>query len=132
MYLALDGKHPEEFLLTMLAVESHGKMKKPTAEMMAKIREMSRDPEFVKQYEKGIGEIASAFKADQAHQLKTLKFVSVKVEGALATAVIESDSKTPRGIECGIATISLRKVDGAWKMCKIVVEIKKIKPLPEE
>ena len=123
--LALDGEHPEEFLLTLLAVESRGEFKAPTAEQMARIREEARKPEFLQGYKELVPQLLASLKDDQALQLKTLKFVSITVDGDAAVAVIEYDSKSSKGIKHEVGTITLRKVDGSWKICKGVIKYKK-------
>ena len=122
--LALDGEHPEEFLLTLLAGKSHGAFKAPTAEQMARIREEARKPEFLQGYKRLVPQLLASLKADQELQLKTLKFVSITVDGDAATAVIEYDSDTSGSVEHRIYTVTLRKVDGNWKICKGVVKYK--------
>ena len=124
MSLALDGEHPEEFLLTLLAVKSHGAFKAPTAEQMARIREEARKPEFLQGYKRLVPQLLASIKADQELQLKTLKFVSITVDGDAATAFIEYDSDTSGSVEHRICTVTLRKVDGNWKICKGVVKYK--------
>ena len=123
--LGLDGEHPEEFLLTLLAAESRGEFKTPTPEQMARVRELARDPEFLQKYKELAPQLLAIFKADQEHQLKTLKFVSITVDGDRAVAVIEFDSAPPKGVKHNVGTITLRKVDGSWKICKAVSESKK-------
>ena len=44
LVLALDGKHPEEFLLIAVSDELNGA--EPTAEMMQRLREVANNPEF--------------------------------------------------------------------------------------
>ena len=122
--LALDGDHPEEFLLMMLVAQTRGKLKL-TPDMRAKIREAARVPEFIERYKKGIGEIAAMLQSDAAFQLETLKFIDIKVDGDAATVVCEFDSKASGRVVHKIETVSLRKVDGAWKISKVVIETKK-------
>ena len=124
MILALDGKHPEEFLLLSAAIESRGAFKKPTPEQMARIREAARDPEFLQWYAKNIPVVLANIKDDCALQLKTLKFVGIKVEGDSATAVIEFDHKNPEGVRHRSGTVFLRKVDGKWMICRAVIGAK--------
>ena len=120
--LALDGEHPVEFFLAALALGSHGEFKTPTEDLMAWIRAMTSDPDFLREYKAEAAKMLAAFKADQALQLKTLKIVGIEVDGDAATAHIELDANTPRGIRHYAGTISLRKVDGKWMYCKSVFE----------
>lgn len=118
--LMLDGRHPEEFVLTMWVVSTRGTEARPTEEQMAKIRELAGNPEFVKSYREHIPKFVSAIKADQALQLKTNKFVRVDVDGDSATVVGEYDANASGAVRHKTATVTLRKVDGAWKICKVV------------
>ena len=123
--LGLDGEHPEEFLLTIVAAQSRGAFKTPTPEQMARVRELARGPEFLQKYKELVPQLLAIFKADQARQLKTLKFVSITVDGGRAVAVIEYDSESPNGVKHKVGTITLRKVDGSWKICNAVLKSKK-------
>ena len=79
--LMLDGRHPEEFVLTVWAISTRGAEAKPSEEQMAKIRELAANREFLKSYHDSIPDLVAAVKADQELQLKTKKFVSVDVDG---------------------------------------------------
>ena len=118
--LMLDGRHPEEFVLTLWAISTRGTQAKPTEEQMAKIRELAANPEFLKTYQEAFPDMVAAIKADQALQLKTTKFVSVDVDGDSATVVGEYDTNASGAVKHKTATVTLRKVDGAWKICKAV------------
>lgn len=120
MFLALDGEHPEEFFLASLALGSHGEFKAPTAEMMARIRAVTSNPDFLREYKEVAAKTLAAVKADQELQLKTLEIVSVEVGGDSATARIELDSNNKHHV----GTISLRKIGGKWMFCKSVFEYK--------
>ena len=122
--LALDGEHPVEFFLAALALGSHGEFKTPTAEQLVRIRAVTSDPDFLREYKAEAAKMLAAFKADQALQLKTLKIVGIEVDGDAATAHIELDANTQKGIRHYAGTISLRKVDGKWMYCKSVFEYK--------
>ena len=124
MFLAIDGEHPEEFMLTIMVWNSRGKFKTPTSEQMERIREAARDPSFLRTYKEWTPQWRENFKADQALQLKTMKVVGIEVDGDAATARIELDSKTQEGIRHYAGTISLRKVGGKWMICKSVFEYK--------
>ena len=112
--LALDGKHPEEFLLMAAIADNKGAM--PPAETVARIRAAARNPEFVKKYEELLPRVVAHGKALAEQHLKTLEFVSVKVDGDKAVAVIEYDSNDEETgkVKREIETISLRKTGGAW------------------
>lgn len=124
MFLALDGEHPEEFFMASLALGSHGEFKSPSAEQMARIRAVTSDQDFLREYKAEAAKMLAAFKADQELQLKTLKFVGIEVDGDFATARIELGANTPRGIRHYAGTISLRKVGGKWMFRKSVFEYK--------
>ena len=118
--LMLDGDHPEEFVLTMWVISTRGTVARPTEEQMAKIRELAGNPEFVKSYREHIPKFVSGLKDDQALQLRTTKFVSVDVDGDSATVVGEYDANSSGTVRHKTGTVTLRKVDGAWKICKVV------------
>ena len=124
LVLALDGKHPEEFLLIAVSDELNGA--EPTAEMMQKLREVANNPEFVKRYQAVLPIVIAKGKEASALQLKTLTFVTVKAEGNEAVAVIEYDSIDAQSgaIKHKINTVSLRKIDGSWKIYRSVVKEK--------
>ena len=121
MILALDGKHPEEFLLLSAAVENRGAL---TPEMRAWSRELARDPEVLREYAKIVPGVLANIKADAALQLKTFSLIGIKVDGDSATAVVEYDEKNPDGIKHRSSTISLRKVNGKWLMYRCIVKNK--------
>ena len=124
LMLALDGKHPKECLLVFATVQLKGA--EIPAEMMARIDEMARNPEFIKRYEATIPAVVAMIKAEADLGLKTLKFTSVKVDGDKAVAVAEYDSKDPASgeIKHKIATVSLRKTDGKWMFYRSVIKFK--------
>ena len=116
--VALDGRHPEEFLLVMLTLNGA----KIPPEMMPKIREKASDPQFIRYYETNCRRLASQMRNDAAFQLKTLKITGTKVDGdsAVVTAEYEREGSTMLRLQ----TISLRKIGGTWKISKIVDEMK--------
>lgn len=114
MLLALDGKHPEEFALMLMATETRGRKFSP--EMLDLIREKGRDPEFVRRYEMAITDLTAKLKADARHEFKTLKFKSVKVDGDSAVAVIEYDSLITGH---RVSVVRLRRENGVWRFCRI-------------
>ena len=124
LILALDGKHPKECLLVLATTQLKGA--EIPAEMMARIDKMARDPEFIKQYEESIPALVAMIKAEADLELKTLKFVSVKVDGGKAVAVVEYDSSNPasKEIKHKIATVSLRKTNGKWLFYRSVIKFK--------
>ncbi len=114
---SLDGKHPMEFLLALVTIKLHGA--KIPADTMAQIREEARKPEFIRYYETAYPQLASELKNRAAFELKTLKFISAKVDGNSATVVVEYKRK------CSTIpmteTVSLRRFGGAWKISMVVV-----------
>ena len=122
--LMLDGKHPKEFLLVMATVELKGAAIPP--EMMARIDEVVRNPEFVKQYEEAIPVVVAMLKEEAAFELKSLNFISVNVNGNEAVVVDEYDSKDAKSgeIKHKVCTASLRKVDGKWMIYRSIAKNK--------
>ena len=121
---AFDGKHPKAILL-LVAME-HLKGAEIPPDMMARIDETARNPEFVKQYEAAVPNAVAMLKAEADLELKTLAFVSVKVEGDKAVALVEYDSKDPKTgeIKRKVVNVSLRKTDGKWLFYRSVIKFK--------
>ena len=125
LVLSIDGKHPEEFLLLyVVTVQNNGVM--PSAEMIPRIREAARSPEFVKEYEKLAPAAAERIKKTAGARLKTLEVISVKVDDDHAVAVVETGEKNwkSESERRRIATISLRKVDGKWMYYRATIKNK--------
>ena len=122
LMLALDGKHPKEFFLVLATVQLKGA--EIPAEMMERIDAAAGNPELVKEYQTAIPAVVAMLKAEADLQLKTLKFVSVKVDGDKAVVITEYDSSDPvsREIKHKSATVSLRKVDGKWLFSRSVIK----------
>lgn len=122
--LSLDGKHPEEFLLLLATYDNKGVM--PRAEVIPRIRQFAHDPGFIKGYEAVNPQIVSAMKSAAELRLKTLEFISVKVDGDLAAAVVEHDrlDRKTNARKREIVTISLRKVNGTWMFYRSVSKSK--------
>ena len=122
MFLAMDGKHPEEFLTFTMMVAQELKL---SEEMKAKIREAAKSPEFMKQYETLAPMMRVMAKIGVGVALKTIKFVSFKVDGDNATAVYEALTVDKNGdVKEAVCTTSLRRVNGAWLICRSVMEYK--------
>ena len=123
LFLALDGKHPAEFWLFAWSALRDGAM--PSAEEQARMRAMARTPKGRETYEETLPQVIAAVRAEAALGLRTLKFVSVEVDGGRAVAVIEYDSKRENGaIKTEIGTIDLRKINGEWKFYRCVYKDK--------
>ena len=121
--LSLDGKHPEEFLLLLVTYDIKGM---PRAEVIPRIRQIAHSPEFIKSYERVNPQIVAAMKSAAALRLKTLEFISVKIDGDLAVAVVEHDrlDRKANALKREIVTISLRKVNGKWMFYRSVSKSK--------
>jgi len=117
--ISLDGKHPEEYRLLL---NSFRKMIDPDASELP--GDVVRNPEFVRDYEELTAKLRAASKSAAALQLKTLKFVSVRIDGEAATAVIEYDAMISGEMTHIGHTMEMRKVGGVWKIHKSVVAIK--------
>ena len=115
---AMDGKHPVEFMYTLVLVRTG---EEPNPDMAEGIRLAARDPEFLKQYRIAAKEMADTLKAAAALELETVKFVGIKVDGDRADAVL-----TYRHVAGGERreTVSLRRIDGEWRICRRVIENK--------
>ena len=90
--------------------------------MIPRIRQIAHGPEFIKSYERVNPQIVSGMKSAAALRLKSLEFISVKVEGDLAVAVVEHDrlDRKTDALKREIVTISLRKVNGKWMFYRSV------------
>ena len=113
---SLDGKHPMEFLLALVTIKLHGA--KIPADTMAQIREVAHKPECIRYYEKAYLQLAAELKDNAAFELKTLKFISAKVDGNSATVVVEYKRKS--STIPVTQTVSLRRFGEAWKISKVV------------
>ena len=123
MTLALDGKHPVEFVRFLYSVKNNGAM--PPREELPRIDRLAHTPECLEIYRKVLPELVAGQKAEAALALKTLEFVSVRVDGNKAVAIVEYDSKDEKsGVKRTIETFSLRKVDGTWMFYRSVIKNK--------
>ena len=119
-FLALDGKHPGEFLITCFIHESRGR--EPNPQEMEEIRKELRDPECAKAYPIMAKQFAEKLKRSAARELETMKFVRVKVDGDRATAVLTYQQAVGHREIPARETLSLRKIDGAWRISRRVIE----------
>ena len=116
---ALDGKHPEEFMIIAFEMENE---RKPNAEEMKELRAMINNDEFKKEYSNICKQMIEMTKKSGALQLKTMKFITVSVKGSNAVAVIEyedydvTDARMKKVIKKS-ETLKLRKVNGVWMFC---------------
>ena len=123
MTLAFDGKHPVEFLRFCYSAENNGAM--PPREELPRIDRLAHTPECLEIYRKVLPDLVAGQKAEAALALKTLEFVSVRVDGNKAVAIVEYDSKDEKsGVKRTIEIFSLRKVDGKWMFYRSVVKDK--------
>ena len=123
MTLALDGKHPVEFVRLLYMVRNNGAM--PPREELPRIDRLAHTPDCLEIYSKVLPTLVAEQKADASLALKTLEFVSVRVDGNKAVAIVEYDSKDEKtGVKRTIETFSLRKVNGKWMFYRSVVKDK--------
>ena len=120
MILALDGKHPAEFWRFLYSLKNSGAM--PTPEALERMDKLAHTPKYVKLYKESLPELVAGQKADAKQQLDTLEFVSVKIDGNKAVAVVEYDEKDEKSDACKrkTETISLRKANGKWMIYRSV------------
>ena len=114
--VAMDGKHPVEFLTTLVMVRNGAE---PNPDLAEGIRLLAQDREFLEKYPTAAKQMAEVLKASAALELKTLKFVSVKTDGGNATAVLTYQHVTGGQRR---ETVSLRKIDGEWRIARRVIE----------
>lgn len=124
MATALDGKHPEEFMLMMFRIQAG---KAPTPEQERELRKAAQNEQIKTAYPRLCDMINSVAEQACKHQLKTLKFIKVDVKGNLATAVTEyeildvADKTLSKKIR-KTTTHKLRKVNGVWMFCEQTVK----------
>ena len=116
MATALDGKHPEEFMLMIFWAQSG---KAPTPQQEQNLRKAAQSEQFKTAYPRLCDMINSIAKQACQLELKTLKFIKVDVKGNLATAVAEYETldaadKTLSTKIRKTETYKLRKVNGIW------------------
>ena len=111
---SLDGKHPVEYLTSLVVLRSGAN---PGPDMADGIRRAAYDPEFLKRYPVEARQMADLLKEAASMELKTMKFVSVKVDGDKATVVVTY--RMPVSVR---ETVSLRRIDGEWRIARRVGE----------
>ena len=111
---AWDGKHPEEYMLTVCMQQTKGYG--PDAAMEKEARIAARKPEFIKFYEKQIAEMVPRLKASAALSLKTARFIDIKIDGDSARVVYEYDALdlADGSVRHRTAIAALRRIDGKW------------------
>ena len=118
--LALAGDHPEEFWLMLYMVKNDFKM--PPEDQLPRMKELVRTPKYVELYKKTLPELVAMEKARAAAELKTLKFTSVKVNGDYAAAAVWYDSSDSGKIEPKTELTSLRRINGEWRIFRLVTK----------
>jgi len=123
MFIGLDGKHLEEFVLFTAVAFKNGEALTPEEleKCRADARDMLSDPMVVKAYEAEAKKYSAKMREWAAFTLKHHKFVSVKVDGdsAVAEIVLESKPGEPPRRSRPIV-IRLRRLDGAWRISEDV------------
>ena len=114
---AMDGNHPLEFMVVVYRIENG---KEPNAQELKALRAMTQTAEFKKEYSNICKYIVDRAKKLGELELKTIKFISVKVDGNTAIAITEykaydSSDTDLKSIVQKRQTIKLRKVNGVWK-----------------
>ena len=120
LIVSLDGKHPKEFLLFMVSRESDGQL--PSAGLYKMIMDNPVPEDMLKMYEETIRKAIAYNNAEAEAWRKTAKFVSVKVDGDRAVAVVEYDGSDPASgaAKHKRSTTYLRRENGVWLMYKCV------------
>ena len=121
LLLGSTEEHPEEFWLMLYMVKNDFQM--PPEDQLTRMKELARTPKYVKLYKKTLPELVAMEKARAAAELKTLKFTSVKVKGNYASAAVWYDFTGQNGaIQPQTQLISLRRIDGEWRIFRLVVK----------
>ena len=115
---SMDGKHPKEFLLFWVSREAKGVM--PPEDLRKKIMENPVPPDLLEFHESTIRRAIAYNNSEAAAWRDTARFVSVKVDGDEAVAVVEYDGKNPASgaAEHKKSTTFLRRAKGVWLMYK--------------
>ena len=123
MLLSLDGKHPVEFWLFLYSVRHNGAM--PSEDQLRRMNQLAHTPKYVKLYEKTWPMVAAFAQKEAASELKTIKFIDVKISGNDAVVVLEYASADESGaLKTKIDTVSLRRINGKWLMYRTVTQNK--------
>ena len=122
LIVAMDGRHPEEFLQFMAMQANGGRL--PSPETMARISQMASDPKVVREYRAALVKLLAYSDKEAAAWRKTVRFVRCEVRGDLATVVEEYDGYDP---ESGAAkhksvTVVLRRENGVWRYFREIDE----------
>ena len=122
--LALDGKHPEEFWLVIHSLKNNGAM--PSPEQESEIRRMAHEPKYLKIYEEMLPQLVASERTSAEFELKTLKFIALKLDDDKAAAVLEYGNMdaVSGAVKFKIETVALRRIDGKWMICRSVVKNK--------
>lgn len=120
--VAMDGRHPEEFLQYVEMLKNGGRL--PSPETMAQIGQMVLDPAVVRVYKAALVRILAYVDKESAARRKSVEFVRFEVRGDLATVVEEYDGCDP---ESGAPkhktfTTVLRREDGVWRLFRVIEE----------
>ena len=120
MFLGLDGKHLEEFVLfTAVAYKNGAKMTPEELEKCrADARAMLSDPTAVKAYEAEAKKYSAMMREWAAFTLKYHKFIRIRIKGDSADVGVIHESKqgeTPRRSQPLV--IFLRRDNGVWRIC---------------
>ena len=118
--IAMDGRHPEEFLQFIAMSERGGQL--PFPETMLKISQMALDPEVVREYRTVLARLLAYGDRESAAWRKTVKFVRFEIKGDLATVVEEYDGYDPDSgaPKHKIGTLVLRRENGVWRYFRVI------------
>lgn len=121
MALALDGKHPEEFLHLLHMVQTK---KAPTPEQKKQLNEVAKDEQFRAAYSFLCRKILSLSKKSAELEAKSINFTNVKVQGSKAFASYSYTALDPKdlnGIKQDKRSVNaeFRKENGIWKFSKV-------------
>ena len=118
--IAMDGRHPEEFLQYVEMLKNDGQL--PSPEAMAQISQMALDPAVIRLYKAALVKILAYCDKELAARRKSVKFVRFEVRGDLATVVEQYDGYDP---ESGApkrktVTVVLRRENGVWRYFRVI------------
>ena len=120
MFLGLDGKHLEEFVLFTAAAFKNGEALTPEEleKCRADARDMLQNPTVVKAYEAEAKKYSAEMREWATFTLEHHKFVSVKVDGDSAiVGVVHVAKPGEPPISSKQLVVRLRRENGVWRIC---------------
>ena len=125
--VAIDGKHPEELIMFIFKAQNK---RNPTPEEAEQLKQRAKTEQFLLAYPMLCNTLKSAVMKSGEINLKTLKFINVKVTANQATASYDYEDLNignllSETIEKFTAAVKFRKENGSWKITELTYKKKK-------